>query len=85
MGTCPSQHPTWAGADRTLPVAYLEATYLISRFLQVFGTIELARDAQPRTSWMEGRQGDRIMPEAPVLTLSLRGGVWLRFRQKATL
>lgn len=62
-------------------LAYLETTFLLSRLLQTFKGIELAPKEQPARSWMPGRVGERIMPEAPVVTLSLRGGVYLKFSQ----
>ena len=63
----------------TLTTAYLEITYVICRLLQVFHTIDPALDAQPIESWVDGKIGGKLMPEAPVITLKLRGGLWLRF------
>ena len=67
------------GLAHSLTIAYMEATYVTSRLLQSFHNIEPALDVQPRSSWVGGEIGGQIMPEAPVITLRLRGGLWLRF------
>jgi hypothetical protein len=44
--------------------------------------IEFAKELQPRDSWVSGKEGRDVVPEAPVVTLTLRGGVWLHFTSR---
>lgn len=63
----------------SLCTAYLEASVLFTRLLQAYERIELAHDAQPADSYLHGRREDGLQPVAPVITLHMRGGVWVRF------
>jgi hypothetical protein len=69
-------------SDLHTAAAYLETSYLVCELLQEFPNITFAADAQPSDSWMPGKEGSDLMPQAPVVTLTLRGGVWLHFAGK---
>ncbi|KAJ6531782.1 cytochrome P450 monooxygenase [Mycena capillaripes] len=69
--------------------AYQEISFFVIRILQSFESIELASDAQPPESlpppsWANGsgrKKFEKIRPKSD-LTMSVQGGLWLRFSSR---
>ena len=72
--------PSSATIDLPAPLAYLETTFLFSRLLQTYSGVALDYAAQPNNCWINGNSEFGILPEAPVITLRLKGGLWVRFK-----
>ena len=63
--------------------AYIQTTFLFAKLLQAFGTVALAPEAQPADSYINGDVARGLLPQAPVITLMLKGGVWARLSRDA--
>ena len=58
--------------------AYIQTTFLFVKLLQTFSSVALAPEAQPADSYINDDRDQGLLPQAPVITLKLKGGVWAR-------
>lgn len=61
--------------------AYVQTTFLFVKLLQSFASVALAPDAQPAGSYIDDDPDQGLLPQAPVITLKLKGGIWARLER----